>query len=84
MDPATITSLTPFGAAGLIALLWLTERRAASERERQIAEAHERLMRQRSEIALLVGVVRDNTRAMTALEATLRETRPSARAADAA
>ena len=73
MDPTTLTSLTPFGAAGLIAFLWLTERRAASERERQLSEAHERLVRQRSEIALLVGVVRDNTRAMTALEGAIRE-----------
>lgn len=72
MDPALVTSLTPFGAAGLIAWLWLTERRSAADRERQLTEAHERLVRQRSEIALLVGVVRDNTRALTALEAALR------------
>lgn len=72
MDPTTITSLTPFGAAGLIAFLWLTERRASAERERQLTQAHERLVRQRSELSLLVGVVRENTRALTALEAALR------------
>ncbi len=81
MDPATLTSLTPFGAAGLIAFLWLTERRASADRERQLTQAHERLVRQRSEIALLVGVVRDNTRAMTALESAIREARAPARAA---
>ncbi len=72
MDPATMTSLTPFGAAGLIAFLWLTERRSAAERERQLTEAHERLVRQRSELTLLVDVVRENTRALTALEGALR------------
>lgn len=72
MDPALVTSLTPFGAAGLIAFLWLSERRSASERERQLSEAHERLVRRRSELSLLVGVVRENTRALTALEGALR------------
>lgn len=72
MDPALVTSLTPFGAAGLIAFLWLSERRSASERERQLSEAHERLVRQRSELSLLVGVVRENTKALTALEGALR------------
>ncbi len=84
MDPATITSLTPFGAAGLIAFLWLTERRSAADRERQLTQAHERLVRQRSEIALLVGVVRENTRAMTALEGAIRESRGTPRGAEAA
>lgn len=72
MDPTLLTSLTPFGAAGLIAWLWLTERKSAADRERQLSEAHERLVRHRSEIALLVNVVRDNTRALTALEAVIR------------
>lgn len=72
MDPTLLTSLTPFGAAGLIAWLWLTERRTSAERDRQLTEAHDRLVRHRSEIALLVNVVRDNTRALAALEAALR------------
>lgn len=72
MDPALITSLTPFGAAGLIAWLWLTERRGSAERERQLTEAHAHLSRQRIELSLLVDVVRENTRALTSLEAALR------------
>lgn len=72
MDPALITSLTPFGAAGLIAWLWLTERRGSAERERQLSEAHAHLSRQRIELSLLVDVVRENTRALTSLEAALR------------
>lgn len=72
MDPTLLSSLTPFGAAGLIAFLWLTERKSSAERERQLTEAHDRLVRHRSELSLLVNVVRENTRALTALEALLR------------
>ncbi len=75
MDPTLLSSLTPFGAAGLIAFLWLTERKASGERERQLSEAHDRLVRHRSELSLLVNVVRENTRALTALEASLRSGR---------
>lgn len=73
MDPALVTSLTPFGAAGLIAWLWLTERRSGAERERQLSEAHAHLSRQQIELSLLVDVVRENTRALTSLEAALRQ-----------
>lgn len=61
-----------FGAAGLIALMWLAERRAASERERKLDEAHARLMEQREQLSALLEVVGDNTRAMAALEASQR------------
>lgn len=73
MDPTLLSSLTPFGAAGLIAFLWLTERKSSGER--QLNEAHDRLVRHRSELSLLVNVVRENTRALTALEASLRARR---------
>lgn len=73
MDPASLSALAQFGAAGLIAWLWLTERRSAVDRERQLTQAHDRLVRSRSELSLLVSVVRDNTRALTSLEAALRD-----------
>ena len=57
-----------FGTAGLIGWMWLSERRAAASRERQLAELHERLMQERPQTATLLEVVRDNTRALTALE----------------
>src|SRR3954470_20229003 len=62
------SALAQFGAAGLIGWMWLTERRAASTRERHVAELHERLMQERPHTGLLLEVVRDNTRALTALE----------------
>ena len=63
------TSLAQLGAAGLIGWMWLTERRAAAARETQLRELHDRLLQERPQIATLLAVVQDNTRALTALEA---------------
>jgi hypothetical protein len=61
-------AIAQLGAAGLIGWMWLTERRAAVERERQIREAHDRLMQERQQAAAVVEMVRENTRALVALE----------------
>jgi hypothetical protein len=68
-----LPALAQFGVAGLIGWMWLTERRAASARERQLAEAHDRLMAERERHEALVRLVADSTRAITALEASHRE-----------
>ena len=73
MDAEIMGSLTQFGVAGLVCWMWLAERRASVERERQITETHRVLMQQAEERDGLVEVVRDNTRAMTALETGQRE-----------
>lgn len=57
------------GAAGLIGLMWLSERRSASERERQVTELHERIVSDRAELGVLVSLVESNTRALASLEA---------------
>jgi hypothetical protein len=67
-DPQIAAALAQFGAAGLIGWMWLTERRAAAARERQLAELHDRLMHERPQLGALLAVLRDNTRALTALE----------------
>lgn len=61
--------MTQFGMSGLIAWMWLTERRAATSREKQLSEAHERLMDQRIQLDALLQVVADNARAVSAIEA---------------
>jgi hypothetical protein len=63
-----LAALAQFGVAGLIGWMWLAERRAAAARDRQLAELHERLMQERPHTAILLEVVRDNTRALTALD----------------
>lgn len=72
METEIFAALTQFGVAGLIGWMWLTERRAGSDRERQLGEAHERLMEQRTQLEALMTVVRENTRAVTALESAQR------------
>lgn len=62
-----------FGTAGLIAWMWLSERRAASGREAELRRAHERLIEDRRALEALLGVVRDNTQALASVEAGLRE-----------
>lgn len=57
-----------FGSAGLIAMIWMVERRQSSVRDRQLTEAHERVLQQRMELGQLLGVVSENTKAMAGLE----------------
>ncbi len=73
IEVEALAALTQFGVAGLVAWMWLAERRAAAGREREISEAHGRLMSDRIEINAVIDTVRANTRAMTALEAAQRE-----------
>lgn len=64
--PALVTQL---GVAGLIGWMWLSERRAAGERERQLTEAHARIAESGVGLDVLLEAVRENTRAMATLEA---------------
>lgn len=72
MDPTDLTPFLQFGAAGLIAWMWLTERRASTTRDRQLTEAHDRLTEQRTQLNELVTVIAENTKALTALESVQR------------
>lgn len=72
MTGEVLGEMAQFGAAGLIALMWLSERRSAASREARLVEAHGRLMEQREQLTALLDVVSENTRAMTALEASQR------------
>jgi hypothetical protein len=71
MDTDVLVQATQFGIAGLIAWMWMTERRAALGRETQLSEAHDRLMEQRAQLDALVRLIAENTRALAALEAGL-------------
>ena len=75
MAAEALTEVAQFGIAGLEAWMWLTERRAGAARERQLTEAHERLMEQRGQTEALMTLVSDNTRAVSAVEAGQRSLR---------
>jgi hypothetical protein len=68
-EPQIAAAMAHFGIAGLIGWMWLSERRAAAARERQLAELHERLCQERPQFEVLIRIIADNTRALTALEA---------------
>lgn len=70
--PAEVVAFTQFGVAGLVCFMWLAERRAASVRERQITELHERLMSERRGSEVVITALNDNTRALASLEASQR------------
>ena len=63
-----LTTLTQFGAAGLIGLLWVMERRHATLRDRQLDEAHRRLIEQERDLEALLTVVKENTKAVNTLQ----------------
>lgn len=73
MSDTVLAMMTEFGAAGLIGLMWMLERRHAAKRDRQLDEAHQRLFSQRQELDVWLGLVRENTRAVSGLEQTQRE-----------
>lgn len=69
MEAEVMAWATQFGVAGLIGWMWLAERRASAERERQIGEAHRRILGDREDRAAVLEALRDATRAMAAIEA---------------
>lgn len=77
--PELVSMLPSFGAAGLIAWMWLTERRAAAARDSQQTALAERLVQERTELRVLVSIITENTRALSALEAAQRDAASSLR-----
>ncbi|MEL7473969.1 MAG: hypothetical protein AAGK04_11690 [Planctomycetota bacterium] len=65
-------ALAQFGTAGLVGWLWLAERRSASAREAELRRTHERLIEDRRALESMLGVLRDNTHALTSVETGLK------------
>jgi len=70
---SALTDLTNFGAAGLMGAMWLWERRTSRQRERQLDEAHGRIMADRVALEQLLDVVRQNAEALGRLTTTHSE-----------
>lgn len=69
MAEGVVGTLTQFGVAGMMGAMWLIERRASAKREEQLTRAHEKLIGQIDDRSTLIEIVRDNTRALSLLEA---------------
>ena len=72
MEDGLLTALAQFGPAGLIGFLWLYERRSSVARERQLDEAHQRVMSLDRQLEALLSVIQDNTRAINCLQQSQR------------
>ena len=68
-----VTDLANFGAAGLMGAMWLWERRLSRTRERQLSEAHQRILRDEQRLDWLAQVVDHNTAAVTRFAETQRQ-----------
>ena len=64
----SLTALTQFGAAGLIGVLWVLERRHAVKRDRQLDEAHRKIVTSERDLEALLNVVKENTKAINTLQ----------------
>ena len=73
METELISAMAQFGVAGLIGWMWLSERRSAAARERQLEQAHERIMNERLHVEVLVNVAGGVQRALSDLEAAQRD-----------
>lgn len=65
-----IDDFTSLGAAGIMGLMWLWERRNSQKREQQIDDAHQRILADRVQLEQLIMVVRQNAEAVTRLTTT--------------
>ena len=70
--PELVGTMVQFGTAGLIGWMWLSERRSAQATERQLHEAHQRLMQERVALEAILDAVRENTRVLAQVEAAQR------------
>ena len=64
----SIQPFVDFGVAGLMGALWVWERAHSRKRERQLTEAHARLMARDHQLAVLIRLVRQNTKALVSFE----------------
>lgn len=65
-----LDELTGLGAAGLMGLMWLWERRNSQKREQQLDDAHARILSDRIQLEQLIAVVRQNAEALARLTTT--------------
>ncbi len=65
-----LDELTGLGAAGMMGLMWLWERRNSQKREQQLDDAHARILSDHIQLEQLIAVVRQNAEALARLTTT--------------
>ncbi|HEX8325226.1 MAG TPA: hypothetical protein VF595_15090 [Tepidisphaeraceae bacterium] len=62
-----VDSISSLGAAGLIGAMWLWERRQSSQREKQLDEAHARILADKVQMDALIDLVQHSTETLSKL-----------------
>ncbi len=70
---SALNDLASLGAAGVMGAMWLWERRSSATRERQLTEAHQRVLRDEQRLGKLTEVVDRNTAAIAQFQQIQRE-----------
>ena len=60
-------SVSSLGAAGLIGVMWLWERRQSTQRENQLDDAHARIMADKVQMDALIELVQHSTETLSKL-----------------
>lgn len=63
----SVDSIPSLGAAGLIGVMWLWERRQSSQREKQLDEAHARILADKVQMDALIELVQQSTETLSKL-----------------
>ncbi len=69
-DTEIMQAFMQFGVAGLMGMLWTWERMNSRQRERQLDEAHDRLITQHEQLRNLAELIDRNTRTLERFEQT--------------
>ncbi len=69
---AVVEQMPSLGAAGVMGAMWLWERAGARVRDKQLDEAHARIVQDRVELGQLIEVIRQNTEALARLAERLK------------
>ncbi|MGN6505657.1 MAG: hypothetical protein ACTHM6_08850 [Tepidisphaeraceae bacterium] len=65
----TLDSLPSLSASALIGAMWLWERRQSAERERQLDDAHARILADKVQLDALIDLVQQSTETLAKLGA---------------
>lgn len=74
-DVQILSELASLGSAGVMGAMWLWERRNSRQRDEQLSDAHERILRDEQRLGQLVEVVEHNTSAMAGFTETQQAVR---------
>ncbi|HEY0007730.1 MAG TPA: hypothetical protein VGB55_03315 [Tepidisphaeraceae bacterium] len=62
-----IDNISSLGAAGLIGVMWLWERKQSAQREKQLEDAHTRIMSDGIKLEALMDLVKSSTEAISTM-----------------